>query len=569
MEQKIAKKLKIGNEEYIVGGEDLQHIANQVDNAVETAKTVARDCIQVCGYNNLPEFREDTEYLQNDLVRYNNRVWRFLVYHPAGAWVSAEAVESSLYSEIQSIRGADVEQVLVRLAVPEGDTIDWTKYFINVTIGEELPVSIYLTEQGECAFEVQKGEIYIIDFPTIDGYQLKADAQYKALVNTRTITYEYRTYSGGESVNTEIVKVFAHLYDTNFTRYQTHSAIVAAGLEALSPYGKQVILSVDDLYDEDGNMIAAGGIQYATYDENLCAAFAQPVAYGANYTVTTSDVDGTTKSGRTKKGVADYPEAYFYFSYTKIALGLELIDTTTGENIDITTLADLDDDTKAHLRANGSIRIENETLANAVIDSEGNKGAGFQIKLPITYKNKQWASANVEFSQAYLPFKTNETLAQQDFKGAQNTRYIRALGDGLEGGTGNPSVLVETPAADYCENPNWGETTARQDSGTGTCCPALYIQGRLYPSHLGAAGEWQFGAKANAGTIYAIQQNLLFDGKEGRPAAVNFASGNWWSSTQYNATHSWYLNNGRLTNNLKTNTNNNAVPFYDLHPVES
>ena len=137
------------------------------------------------------------------------------------------------------------------------------------------------------------------------------------------------------------------------------------------------------------------------------------------------------------------------------------------------------------------------------------------------------------------------------------------IGDGTEGGTGTPSVLTETPAADYCENPNHGESVARPDSGTATCCPALYIQGELYPAFLGAISQWTKGVRDNSAAILAIQRAILCNGIDGRPAAVNFASGSWWSSSQRNATNSWNLNNGSLNNNNKTNTYN-ALPFYEI-----
>ena len=535
------------------------------DEYLET-KELLNNVITVCGYNNVPTFNETATYLENSLVFRDGKFWRFTKLHNPGAWSLAEVVETSLYSEIQNMRNTDVEQVLVHLSVFDNASIDWTQLSIDVTVENEPLVNIPLDTNGEATFSVLKGKTYTIDYPSIDGYQLKADSNHKALVNVRTITHEYRTFAvAPEDVVEETITAVAHVYNCNATRYTTHAALVAAGLESLSPYGKTVELSVDAIYDKEGNLLQSANVQTATYDENLRATFPNPVPYGVAYTVRTPDVIGTTKKGTIKKGISDYPAAYFYFSYTRISTDIRLFDTD-GVEYEITTLADQTDEIKTHLRNNGVIRIENSTLAAAVIDSEGNTGAGFYLKFPLTYKSKQWASANVEFDTKYLPFITNGETG--DYKGQQNTHYIRMIGDGTEGGTGTPSILTETPAADYCENPNFGESVAREDSGTNTCCPALYIQGELYPSYQGGISQWAKGIRDNSAALLAIQYDLLCNGLEGRPAAINFASGYWWSSSQRIATNSWSLYSGSLLNGIfKTTTSICALPFYDLHPI--
>ena len=531
----------------------------------EATKELLRNCITVCGYDNVPTFDETVTYLENSLVFHDGKFWRFCMLHNPGAWSLAEVVETSLYSEIQNMRNTDVEQILVHLSVFNNASIDWTQLSINVTVEDEPLVNIPLDTNGEATFSVLKGRSYVIDYPAIDGYQLKADSHHKALVNVRTITHEYRTFVvAPEDVVEETITAVAHVYNCNATRYTTHAALIAAGLESLSPYGKTVELSVDAIYDDQGNLLQSANVQTAVYDENLRATFPNPVPYGATYTVRTPDIIGTTKRGTIKKGVSDYPAAYFYFSYTRISADLKLFDTD-GVEYEITTLADQTDEIKAHLRNNGVIRVENSTLAAAVIDSEGNTGAGYFLKFPLTYKSKQWASANVEFDTKYLPFISDGEKG--DYKGRQNTHYIRMIGDGTEGGTGTPSVLTQTPAADYCENPNFGESVAREDSGTNTCCPALYIQGELYPSFQGGISQWAKGVRDNSAALLAIQHDLLCNGLEGRPAAINFASGAWWSSSQRDAACSWGLFNGTLYGNYGKTTSFNTLPFYDLHPI--
>ena len=530
-------------------------------------KELLNNCITVCGYDEVPEFSESEMYLENSLVLHDGVIWRFTTLHQ-GAWTQADVVATSLYTEIQNMRNSDREQVLVRLSTFDNASIDWSKLFINVAFDNDLPVSYYLDENGQVTFTALKGQKYTIDFPALDGYTHKGQESYKALINTRTISYEYRKYQPENVVTkNEKVIVYAHVYNANFTRYSTHAAASNAGLSSISPYGKEVSLSINDLLDDAGNVIAAGGVYYATFDENYRAEFNVEVPFGATYTVSAPNIEGTTNNGQNKKGVADYPEAYYYFSYTQISLGLTLMDNA-GNVYDVSLLSEMSDEQKANLRQNGVIRVESEKLTNAVVDNDGNTGAGFLIKLPIKAPTKMWASKNVEFLQSLLPFKANAAAAQEDFKGRQNTRYIRAIGDGLEGGTGSPSILVDTPAADYCENPNWGEVTAREDSNTATCCPALYINGLLHPSYLGGSGQWHHGVKANSAAILAIQQQLDCNGLNGNPSAVNLASGYWWTSTQGSATHAWTLYNGSLSNyNTKTYTNSNALPFYDLHPV--
>lgn len=528
----------------------------------QETKDLLNNCVTVCGYDSVPHFDEATTYLKNSLVFHDGRFWRFTTLHNPGAWNNSEVVETSLYTEIQNMRGVDVEQVLVHLSTYDNANIDWTALYINVTVEGEAIVSLPLDENGEVTFDVVKGKIYTIDYPSLDGYQLKAQSNHKAIVNVRTISHEYAKYTvAPEEVTQETITTVAHVYACNGTRYTTHQALVDAGLGAISPYGKEVTLSIDAVLDENGNEIAAPSVQVATFGEDLRVVFPTSIPYGTNYYISAPTIEGATLKTKSKAGYADYPAAYFYFQYTKISLDVRLFDAQTGEEYAIDdTLKQQPDEVKAQLKTNGVVRIESATLAAAVIDNDGNTGAGFYMKLPFVYESKRWAVENVEFDTKFLPFISNGETG--DYKGQQNTRYIRAIGDGAEGGTGSANATINTPAADYCENPNHGESVARPDSGTATCCPALYIQGQLHAAYLPAISQiWQ-GIRANAASLSTIQDSL------GIKSPVNFLSGSFWSSSQRNASNSWCLNIGSLNSYNKTQSCN-ALPIYDLHPIVS
>ena len=51
------------------------------------------------GVNEYPAFSSSTQYAAGSVVRYNNKLYRFTVLHPAGAWVGTDAIETSIKAE--------------------------------------------------------------------------------------------------------------------------------------------------------------------------------------------------------------------------------------------------------------------------------------------------------------------------------------------------------------------------------------------------------------------------------------------------------------------------------------
>ena len=57
----------------------------------------------IVGLENAPEFNITTEYLKDDLVIYDGKLYKFNVTHTAGAWNASQVTETSLFTEIQYI----------------------------------------------------------------------------------------------------------------------------------------------------------------------------------------------------------------------------------------------------------------------------------------------------------------------------------------------------------------------------------------------------------------------------------------------------------------------------------
>ena len=149
-------------------------------------------------------------------------------------------------------------------------------------------------------------------------------------------------------------------------------------------------------------------------------------------------------------------------------------------------------------------------------------GNGFMVRCDQGLIGGQaWAAQNVEFDTSKLPFGT-------DYRGAKNTEYIRQIGDQMN---------VATPAADTAYNRT---VTFAGETRHGILLAILQLQ--AYNSNYAALNAV---ATAAGRTIPSISRADV------------------WSSSQYNATNAYCLNNGNV-NNYGKGLNFSVLVGYDL-----
>ena len=151
--------------------------------------------------------------------------------------------------------------------------------------------------------------------------------------------------------------------------------------------------------------------------------------------------------------------------------------------------------------------------------------------IPVSTVDRAWATKNVQFDQALLP-NLNASQAAADYKSLHNTELMHDIAEDLG---------ISSPAAGYC--------LSIQET----------VGDKQMQCILPAAGIWQ-KMMDNWTVINAISQAA------GR-GTLPFKTGNWWSSSQYNATNAWCLLNGSINGNLSSNKSNGlkVARFFDLY----
>ena len=146
---------------------------------------------------------------------------------------------------------------------------------------------------------------------------------------------------------------------------------------------------------------------------------------------------------------------------------------------------------------------------------DGSPGCGFMFEIPpVPGQNIQWATQNLQFDTTLLPNLGN---ASSDFKGSHNTQAMIDCAIDLG---------ISAPAATYAME------------------KTITIGDTVLRGFLPAGGQWQKVMSAwtqiNAISVAAGRGDLPFK------------TGNWWSSSQGNATNAGFLSGGTLSNGSKS-----------------
>ena len=181
-----------------------------------------------------------------------------------------------------------------------------------------------------------------------------------------------------------------------------------------------------------------------------------------------------------------------------------------------------------------AILISNSVLAQ--------NNASFMVKYPLAISSKAWLNQNTELDSNVLPMYTSES-------GFHGNGVTKCGYDGWWRGETNTENIL-----DLAHDAGYTAAAAAQAAGE-----TLTIAGQTVSGYLGAAGEWQQW-RAVREAFYALY--FLLAGS----TPTLLTSGNYWSSSQYNATNAWGLGNGSLNNYGKTNSFN-VVAFF--RPISS
>ena len=179
----------------IAAAKDAAVSANQ---AVVAATEVVRATQEVVGGYLIPHFDTGVSYKEYDLVFYQNHVWRCKADRAAGEWNDNGWVQTSLYSEIVDMRGADrYETVHIQLRVNRGDgSVAGQKVYVSFADGAPT-VEHVADSNGVVEFTLLHDTVYTVEAQELNGYGLPRAVTHTANMNLRHITLTYRQLASG------------------------------------------------------------------------------------------------------------------------------------------------------------------------------------------------------------------------------------------------------------------------------------------------------------------------------------------------------------------------------------
>ena len=175
-----------------------QDAAVSANKAVVAATEVVRATQEVVGGYLIPHFDTGVSYKEYDLVFYQNHVWRCKADRAAGEWNDNGWVQTSLYSEIVDMRGADrYETVQIQLRVNRGDgSVAGQKVYVSFADGAPT-VEHVADSDGIVEFTLLHDTVYTVEAQELNGYGLPRAVTHTANMNLRHITLTYRQLASG------------------------------------------------------------------------------------------------------------------------------------------------------------------------------------------------------------------------------------------------------------------------------------------------------------------------------------------------------------------------------------
>ena len=472
-----------------------------VEGARSAANAVLDEAQRVIGYTSVPVFSSSENYAENTRVKRLEQdgkyhYYRFTEYHSAGIWTGNDAVEISVFSEIDNILGTDNEKVHLTVITYDGQSTEGIQ--ISVTLTETGDIEHYTLDENGCAeFTIPKQKLYTISFPDELNYRSIPDYSFKALAHDRYLQVEYKD----PNTDYEVIKVTAIMEDMS-------GAKISDATELAKLIGQPVALVVDGDSTTYSQLL----------DSNLQCEF--ELEYGKHYTISVPNADGYSINHHSVQHTSAIAERNISFLYHLESTEIVALDAN-GNSYDYETLAAMTQEERTALGIR-AILISNSVLAQ--------NNASFMVKYPLAISSKAWLNQNTELGSNVLPMYTSES-------GFHGNGVTKCGYDGWWRGETNTENIL-----DLAHDAGYTAAAAAQAAGE-----TLTIAGQTVSGYLGAAGEWQQW-RAVREAFYALY--FLLAGS----TPTLLTSGDYWSSSQYNAINAWHLSNGSWCNCSKASS---------------
>ena len=508
-------------------------VATSATSAMESrVNTLVENTDALLGAEDMPDFDPTETYSVGDMVMYDGKLYKFLTGHEPGTWNPQEVQQTNLVYEVNDMVKSDYEEVVIDLKTETGDPLSNVEVVVTVE-GEQNGRTLTTDVQGRCTTNVQKGLEYTVSCANVPNYLPVTDIVRRASLPTRYITV---TYVEDDTLTRETVKITVGYSDQTLPK---------ATWVRISYGGENYLLTLND--------------------QNVAET---TVRLGTVYTVSFEDIDGYKTPSSQTYTASLHGTRNINVSYVAPVAGLKWLMANNTER-------ELNDVSQQEY-ANGDIFgliVQTSDLIAA--------GCSFVIPLPFLLTQSatgggQWLSANVTVPQ--LNYFGSLQAALSDFDGDANCAAIEQfIRESAQAGTTYTSSMVSHCRERVGGAPSFDDA---KDYKAGD-----YV---VYHNYLHlfmvvhAAGPWVDGETEQMtgflmpdgvvrkcfspafGQIYAFR--LLRDKVNEFTTSVfgigtcPIASGNWWSSTQGNATYGVSMINGGFYYDSKVIT-------YSLLPI--
>ena len=521
----------LANQKAQAAAEAAAAAAQATQEMEQDVQTLIENTDAVLGSDDIPQFDVTETYAIGDFVMKDGKLYKFLTGHEPGAWNPQEVRQTNLVTEVDNMVKSDYEEVIIDLKTETNDPLPNVEVVVTVE-GEQSGRNLTTDAQGRCTTNVQKGLEYTVSCANVPNYLPVTDIVRRASLPTRYITV---TYVEDDTLTRETVKITVGYSDQTL------------------PKATWVRISY-------------GGENYqlALNDQNIAET---TVRLGTVYTVSFEDIDGYKTPSPQTYTASLHGTRNINVSYVAPVAGLKWLMSNNTER-ELNDVSDLE-------RINGDI-------FGLIVQTSDLMAAGCSFVIPLPFLLTQsatgtghWLSANVTVPQ--LNYFGSLQAALADFDGDANCAGIEQfIAEAAQQGTTYTSSMVSNCRGRVGGAPSFDDTKSYEAGD--------YVVYRNY-LHLflvdHAAGPWVDGETEQMtgflmpdgvvrkcfspafAQIYAF--HLLRDKVNEFTTSVfgigscNIASGNWWSSTQFNAAYGVGMSGGGFSRTNKFD-NFNLLP---------
>lgn len=195
---------------------DTMRYIDQQDNS-EHAGRVAGDILLdakisglsklVNAYGTVEEFDATTRYAAGNYCIKDGYVYRFTSAHEIGPWSGNDAVQTSVFDELESFVAGDNETIYIQLQSSDGE-LDVEGLQVSVAFEDGSPTqTLTADEDGKCSISIEKNKVVTLSVADQLGYQHVPAMTLRTVSNVRYVFFTYEEELTSETCTVTVTLV--------------------------------------------------------------------------------------------------------------------------------------------------------------------------------------------------------------------------------------------------------------------------------------------------------------------------------------------------------------------------